>query len=55
MPTSVGFLVVARASALELQHWLDRADERGLALPDGAHGEAQRLGRMLNGLIQTRR
>ena len=48
------FLVVARASALELQHWLDRADMRGLALPDGAQGEAQRLGRMMNGLIKTR-
>jgi len=48
------FLIVARASALELQHWLDRANRRALALPDGAQQEAARLGRMLNGLIKTR-
>jgi four helix bundle protein len=48
------FLIVARASALELQHWLDRADRRGLALPGEAQAEADRLGRMLNGLIRTR-
>jgi four helix bundle protein len=48
------FLIVARASALELQHWLDRAEMRGLGLPDGAQVEAHRLGRMPNGLIKTR-
>jgi four helix bundle protein len=48
------FLIVARASALELQHWLDRAVMRRLGLPDGAQLEARRLGRMLNGLIKTR-
>jgi four helix bundle protein len=48
------FLIVARASALELQHWLDRAEMRGLGLPDGAQVGAHRLGRMLNGLIKTR-
>jgi four helix bundle protein len=48
------FLIVARASALELQHWLNRADARGLRVPDAALEEAERLGRMLNGLIKTR-
>jgi four helix bundle protein len=48
------FLIVARASALELQHWLDRANTRGLRIPDSAQAEAERLGRMLNGLIKTR-
>jgi four helix bundle protein len=48
------FLIVARASALELQHWLDRAQTRGLKVPDDARAEAARLGRMLNGLIKTR-
>jgi four helix bundle protein len=49
------FLIVARGSALELEHWLDRASERGLPLTPGATAEAQRVGRMLNGLIRSRR
>jgi four helix bundle protein len=48
------FLIVARASALELQHWLDRAEVRGLNVPNDALIEAARLGRMLNGLMKTR-
>jgi four helix bundle protein len=48
------FLIVARASALELQHWLERAQARDLPLPGGATAEADRLGRMLNGLIRNR-
>jgi four helix bundle protein len=48
------FLIVARSSALEVQHWLDRAEARGLPLPPRALHEADELGRMLNGLIKVR-
>jgi four helix bundle protein len=48
------FLVIARSSTLELQHWLDRARARRLPLPPGSHREADELGRMLNGLIKVR-
>jgi four helix bundle protein len=47
-------LIVARASALELEHWVDRAFERGCAIPGGAADETRRVGRMLNGLIRRR-
>jgi four helix bundle protein len=46
------FLIVARGSVLELQHWLDRAKTRGLPLPTDAGREAAELGRMLNGLVK---
>jgi len=36
-------LVVARGSALELEHWLDRASKRGLPITPGATAEAQRV------------
>jgi four helix bundle protein len=49
------FLIVARGSALELEHWIDRACTRELPIATGARAEAQRVGRMLNGLIKTRR
>jgi four helix bundle protein len=48
------FLVISRASVLELEHWLDRARERDLALPPEARSEAKELGRMLNGLLKAR-
>jgi four helix bundle protein len=48
------FLIVARSSALEVQHWLDRARARGLPIPPDALQEADELGRMLNGLIKVR-
>jgi four helix bundle protein len=48
------FLITARASVLELQHWIDRAAERDLPLPAQTLNEADELGRMLNGLIKTR-
>jgi four helix bundle protein len=47
-------LIVARASGLELEHWLDRASERALPITPGAAAEAKRVGRMLNGLIKSR-
>jgi four helix bundle protein len=48
------FLVIARGSVLELEHWLDRATERGLHVPSNAHADARAVGRMLNGLIKAR-
>jgi four helix bundle protein len=48
------FLIFARASALELQHWLDRAIERGLCIPAEAQRDAHQIGRMVNGLVKTR-
>jgi four helix bundle protein len=48
------FLIIARASVLELEHWLDRATERDLQLPSHAVAETREVGRMLNGLIRAR-
>ena len=47
------FLFVARGSACELQHWIERARARSLALPGGVMEEAVEVGRMLNGLIRN--
>ena len=47
------FLVQARGSALELQHWLDRASARELELPNDVGRGAEELGRMLNGLVKA--
>ena len=49
----VRFLFMARASALELQHWLAFAEARNLRHPPDGLTEAQRIGRMLNGLIRA--
>jgi four helix bundle protein len=48
-------LYVARGSAYEAVHWLERAAARELALPTGALSDANELSRMLNGLIATHR
>jgi four helix bundle protein len=48
-------LYVARGSAYEAEHWLERADIRGLALPTDAIPRAKELSRMLNGLIAKHR
>ncbi len=45
-------LYVARGSAFELEHWLEIASCRGLALPGNADAEAHRVSRMLNGLTR---
>jgi four helix bundle protein len=47
------FLVLARGSALEAQHWIQRAVERRLALDDAALDDAVQIGRMLNGLLRA--
>jgi four helix bundle protein len=46
-------LLIARGSAYELEHWLDRAAARGLEHPDDAVGSARSISRMLNGLIRS--
>jgi four helix bundle protein len=53
-PDQRRFLIVARGSALELEHWIDRALERGLHVPAAATEEAKEVGRMLNGLLRAR-
>jgi four helix bundle protein len=47
-------LYVARGSALETEHWIARANARGLPLPPQAD-RASELARMLNGLIRAHR
>jgi four helix bundle protein len=51
-PDQVRFLFIARGSAYELQHWVARAEARDLPCPPKARDRANRVGRMLNGLIQ---
>jgi four helix bundle protein len=52
-PEKRRFLIVARGSVLELQHWLDRAAARRLQLPPNTGRDAAELGRMLNGLVKA--
>jgi four helix bundle protein len=42
---------IARGSAFETEHWLERARERGLGLPKEARVRAGELSRMLSGLV----
>ena len=44
-------LVIARGSLYETEHWLLRAETRGL-MPKGASEQTDELGRALNGLIK---
>ena len=48
-------LYTARGSAYEAEHWLERAQIRGLPLPKDATPRARELSRMLNGLITKHR
>ena len=52
-PDQVRFLFIARGSIYELQHWIARAAARDLPCPRAAGDRANRIGRMLNGLIQS--
>jgi len=54
-PDQLRFLFMARGSAYELQHWLARADARGLRHPDDSRQHALRVGQMLNRLIRSLR
>jgi four helix bundle protein len=53
-PDQARFLFMARGSALELQHWIARATARQLPCPQQARQRADRIGRMLSGLIRAR-
>jgi four helix bundle protein len=46
-------LFIARGSACELQHWIERAQARNLTVPEGSLEEAVEVSRMLNGLIRN--
>ena len=47
------FLIVARGSSFELQHWIETAARRGLDLPREARATAHRVSQMLNRLIKS--
>jgi four helix bundle protein len=46
-------LFIARGSLNELEHWLARAEARGLTCPAESSARAREIGRMLNGLIAS--
>jgi four helix bundle protein len=48
-------LFIARGSAPETEHWLERATARELLAAPEALTEAREIGRMLNGLIRAHR
>jgi four helix bundle protein len=47
------FLFIARGSGFELEHWLERAEQRKLAIPNDAPARAREISRMLNGLTRS--
>jgi four helix bundle protein len=44
-------LVIARGSLYETEHWIGRAESRGL-LPHGSAARLDEIGKLLNGLIK---
>ena len=49
------FLLFARGSAQETQHWIERAHARGLLHGDAYRADAARVGQLVNGLLRARR
>ena len=49
------FLLMARGSAYEVQHWLERAFARGLIEDDSYRLRAARVGMLVNGLHRAQR
>ena len=47
------FVFLARGSACEVEHWVERAQARRLLLPDGAAQRSVEVSRMLNGLLRA--
>jgi four helix bundle protein len=45
-------LVIARGSLHETEHWMNRAETRGL-LPHGSTARLEEIARLLNGLIKA--
>jgi four helix bundle protein len=46
------FLFIARGSLHEAEHWMNRAESRGV-LPRGTAERLEEIARLLNGLIRT--
>jgi four helix bundle protein len=49
------FLLYARGSANEVQHWIERAFARSLLTDDGFRARAASVGRLVNGLHRAAR
>jgi four helix bundle protein len=49
------FLLIARGSALETEHWVDRALARGLLDDEHLRTAAREVGRLINGLLRAQR
>lgn len=48
-------LLIARGSAYELQHWIERGFARSLLTDDGFRSRAARVGQLVNGLLRSYR
>jgi four helix bundle protein len=44
------FLLIARGSAYEMQHWIERAIARNLIAPEGFRDRAGAVGKLVNGV-----
>jgi four helix bundle protein len=49
------FLLIARGSVNETQHWIERAYARGLITGNDFRGRAARVGQLVNGLHRAHR
>jgi four helix bundle protein len=47
------FLLIARGSLYEAEHWLLQAEKRGL-MPEGSSGRVEEIAKTLNGLVKRR-
>jgi four helix bundle protein len=54
-PDQLRFLLFARGSAYELQHWIERGVARKLITGDDLRGRAWEVGRLVNGLHRSLR
>jgi four helix bundle protein len=53
VPDQLRFLLIARGSAYETQHWIERAVARSLLPAEGFRGRAASAGQLLNGLHRS--
>ena len=54
-PDQLRFLLFARGSAYETQHWIERAFARSLIADDSYRARAAEIGRLVNGLHRAHR
>jgi four helix bundle protein len=54
-PDQLRFLLIARGSAYETQHWIERAFARSLISDDEFRARAAAVGRLVNGLHRAHR